>query len=479
MQPEFKPSTENGMLQARPSTPSKSRCQSTRTTVTPAVSPQQRRTDRITPTASRSTSTTPASSPRTLRRGTNPYYRTITKTLPLLPDSTRSRGYGVGPFTTVYRNRFGAYTRVTSSPPTRARLVTPSSPVLLRTPSSRSTFTRGRLSPLTPNQMRLYHIACATASSAAKQRPPVRPRLPPPPVPFPPPPPPPPKPRPTFASHTQSSAAKQVAAVSRHATAQSLSAASTRSGSPVQPACSIGGRARNRQPCRTSSVSLTSLSSRTTQLPRSPAPSPTPVRRSETFTRKAATPTASGCAVHDKPVHASSTRTSSLTRSRTFSKDDRVEIVKRDSSPRVFKAKSPSPAQSPERTPTPRTPPTLKVTSTTPATSPVPSVPRSVRGKQKTARPKDVVTSPRPSSGHVCEDNGSPLPKTKTDDGNEINGSEDADDSVASVVANGSPRRTSKTQFLPATSNAENATAHSPAAGPKTSRSIMVQTTDI
>ncbi|XP_077514728.1 uncharacterized protein LOC144125325 [Amblyomma americanum] len=461
--------TQNGRVLTCSTKSCESKLQTTRTASTPPTSPQTRRTDRLA-TPLRSSATTPEGSPRTLRRNTS-YSRTITKTLPLLPNSGRCRGFGVGPFTTVYRNRFGTFTRVTSSPPTRPRLSMSSSPVLLRTTGSRGTFTRGRPTPRGPSQLRLYHIASATASSAAKQRPPVRPRLPPPPVPPPPPPPPPPRPRPTFASPTQSSVAKQVTPVNKYA---SLSAASTRSGSPVQLTYG-SGRTTQRAPSRATSVSLTSLSSRARHLPRSPAPSPTPIRRSETFTRKPASPTPNAASAEPERQAPVQTR-ARLTRSRTFSKDDRVEIVKRDSSPRVFKPKSPSPAQSPERGS--KSP---KASSPAPPSAAPPSVPRSppsARGKLQTTKAKDSKTASRTTgSTRASAEKLSPQAEPQDGEGCEINGS--VVDSPIIVIANGSVRRASKAALAKAISNAEITKTECATCNPKVSRSIMVQTTDI
>ncbi|KAL1437039.1 hypothetical protein MTO96_049047 [Rhipicephalus appendiculatus] len=424
-----------------------------------------RRTDRLASTTSlRSSGTTPDSSPRTLRKNTPSYSRTITKTLPLLPHSGRCRSFGMGPFTTVYRNRFGTFTRVTSSPPTRPRLLVSSSPVLLRSSATRSTFTRGRTSTRSPpNQMRLYHIACATASSAAKQRPP-------------------------------SSVAKQVAPAYKYA---SHSAASTRAGSPVQHQSYGSGRlsSSNRQSCRASSLSLTSLSSKARHLPRSPAPSPTPVKRSETFTRKSAGPAPAATASSAVPAASAeterqvptSTRTK-LTRSRTFSKEDRVEIVKRDSSPRVFKPKSPSPAQSPERT-TSKTPP-VPTKPMPPASShsvAAPSIsrpPPNVGGTQKAIKGRGSKTPPRATastraSSERLASQTQPRDDDNDDEEYEINGAPVDDDLRAAVFANGSLRRASKPALTKVISDRDPEAVQGTTTNSKTSRSIMVQTTDI
>ncbi|XP_075747226.1 uncharacterized protein LOC142804399 isoform X2 [Rhipicephalus microplus] len=494
-QPQKKGVSQNGSVHVCSCKPSQSRTHATRLSATPSSSPQMRRTDRLVSTTSlRSSGTTPDSSPRMLRKNAPSYSRTITKTLPQLPHSGRCRSFGMGPFTTVYRNRFGTFTRITSSPPTRPRLLVSSSPILLRGTATRSTFTKGRTNTRNPpNPMRLYHIACATASSAAKQRPPVRPRLPPPPVPPLPPPPPPLRPRPTFASPTQSSVAKQVVPVNKYA---SHSAASTRAGSPVQHQTYGSGRlsSSNRQSCRASSLSLTSLSSKARHLPRSPAPSPTPVKRSETFTRKSAGPAAAASSADlatsaEAERQVPTTTRTKLTRSRTFSKEDRVEIVKRDSSPRVFKPKSPSPAQSPERT-TSKTPPvTTKLvppaTSQAEAAASISRSPPSVGATQMAIKSRGSKTSSRvmASTGTSSE---RLVSLTQPRDGNnddeecEINGAPIADgDLRVVVVANGSLRRSSKPTPTKVTSDRGTETVQDSTASSKTSRSIMVQTTDI
>ncbi|XP_075537695.1 uncharacterized protein LOC142572453 [Dermacentor variabilis] len=494
-QPQKKGATQNGSVPACSCKPSHSRTQSPRLSATPSASPQLRRTDRLASTASlKSLGTTPDTSPRTLRKNTPSYSRTITKTLPQLPHSGRCRSFGMGPFTTVYRNRFGTFTRVTSSPPTRPRLSVSSSPVLLRTAGTRGTFTRGRPSARSPpNPMRLYHIACATASSAAKQRPPVRPRLPPPPVPPRPPPPPPPRPRPTFASPTQSSVAKQVAPANKYA---SHSAASTRSGSPVQQTYGSSGRltSTNRQSCRASSLSLTSLSTKARHLPRSPAPSPTPVKRSETFTRKSAGSTAAAASPSAAPPAGAETERqvpsasrTKLTRSRTFSKDDRVEIVKRDSSPRVFKPKSPSPAQSPDRmtSKAPQVPKAAPPPPSPPAAAPsAPRSPPSAGDKQKAIRGGRTKTPPRATTSTRASAERLALQAQPRDDYNvdeeyEINGASVDYDLPVAVVANGSLRRASKPALTKEISDRDPAAIQGTTANSKTSRSIMVQTTDI
>ncbi|KAM7301629.1 1,2-dihydroxy-3-keto-5-methylthiopentene dioxygenase-like [Ixodes scapularis] len=382
-------------------------------------------------------------SPRGSRRST--LSRSFRRALPPLPDS-RSR-FG-GPYTTTYRNRFGTYTRVSSSPPLRPRLVVPRSPPL-RTPAPISPISRGRLG-LTSSQRRLYQISCATASSAAKQRPPVRPRLPPPPVPPPPPPPPPPKKVPTFASPTQSWVAKQTRPLIEISVPPPRTV-SPRSGSPrLQKSSSSVTTASSRLSAKTAASSCKTL-------PTSTSPSPTSVRRGETFTRKT-TSTSPQVKV-------------TLNRSRTFSKEEPgPAVTRRDGSPRVPKSKSPTPAEGARRPS-----PTIKVTPPVPPPPPPPpSSPKARSIKSNAVRTASKTCSPvtKASTEKLSSSPGS---------GDEHEEKDDAEEDESSVlVPNGVPKTTKihSTKTTKVSTETPNALP-SATTTPKKLRSITVQTSDV
>ncbi|XP_064454917.1 serine/arginine repetitive matrix protein 1-like [Ornithodoros turicata] len=231
--------------------------------------------------------------------------RTSRRSLPLPPDYSYRF---VGPYSATYRNRFGTYSRISSSPPLRRRVVPPASPTRSRSGQVPS----GRLSPVSPSRIRLYTLSCATASSAAKQRPPVRHYSPPRPPPSPPSPPSPPRKHalPTFASPTRSWEAKRAVSMPSVASIASRNE----------------GRFRRQQAAKAKDSGKENSSVRRV-LPQSPTASPVTAQkrapvRTETFRTR----------ITERGRNANNVQSKlTIARSKTFSKsDDRCEPSKRE-----------------------------------------------------------------------------------------------------------------------------------------------------